>query len=290
MSTSTRTFIDVGGVRLHVAEQGDRADPPVLFLHGVQSSGETYGFLPREITEGRWILRLDHRGHGYSGHCAGSYLRARYVADVVEVLQRHVGRPAVVVGQSLGGTVGWSIAQSHPQLLNGVVAEDPPLYLSDPDRFARSGVADMIRLLEGMRERWVADGLDEEQALDAFAATEAAPGTGVTQSAVYHQDAIAAQGRAFLQLDPGVQLTARDNRMLLGLDLESEVRVPLRILAADEERGGVFTIADAARMASTHRDVEVIRFPGASHRLHSELAHREEYVRRVVEFLDLHAR
>jgi pimeloyl-ACP methyl ester carboxylesterase len=41
----------------------------------------------------------------------------------------------------------------------------------------------------------------------------------------------------------------------------------------------------ATRLAASHPDVDVVRVPGASHSIHDERAHRDEYARRVDAFL-----
>jgi alpha-beta hydrolase superfamily lysophospholipase len=40
-----------------------------------------------------------------------------------------------------------------------------------------------------------------------------------------------------------------------------------------------------ARLKTTHPDVEVVRLAGASHSIHDERAHRDEYARRLDAFL-----
>ncbi len=278
-----------GGHRLNVEVDGPDDGPPVLFLHGVQSNAETYGWLPAAVTDGRRVLRLDHRGHGRSAQ-PGSYALDDYYADVVAVLERVAGRPAVVVGQSLGGVLAWRLAQQRPDLLHAAFAEDPPLFMSVPEVFAASAIPAMIADLERMVAGWKAERLDEAAVLRRYASSPVAPGASEIQTDLFHDDAIAAQARAFLQLDPGVQVTARDNRMLVGLDVDGPIQVPMLILAADEACGGVFRAVDAERLATTHPEVDVVALEGATHRIHSQRQHRAEYTRLLARFLDEHAR
>ena len=93
----------------------------VLFLR-VGSSGRTWEWLPDELTRGRRIVRVDLRGHGRSDHAPGTYVVPRYGADVAAVLRSVASRPAVVVGNSLGGVIAWWLAQNHPEPGHGGVA------------------------------------------------------------------------------------------------------------------------------------------------------------------------
>jgi lipase len=104
-------------VRLHVEASGPPDGPAVVFLHGVSGSGETYGFLPAEILDGWRVYGIDLRGHGCSEHATGSYTLQHYAEDVAEVLRAQVGRPAMLVGHSLGGVVAWWLAQNRPELV-----------------------------------------------------------------------------------------------------------------------------------------------------------------------------
>ena len=112
------------GVGLHVEVDGPEDGPPVVFLHGVGSSGRTWEWLPDDTTRGRRIVRIDLRGHGRSDHAPGTYGVARYGADVVAVLHELGSRQAVLVGNSLGGVVSWWVAQNHPELVAAALLED----------------------------------------------------------------------------------------------------------------------------------------------------------------------
>ena len=145
-------------MRLHVEAAGPEDGAPVVFLHGVSGSMRTYAWLPAEITEGRRIVRVDLRGHGRSGHAPGAYDVDSYGEDVVEVLRETVGRPAVLVGHSLGGVVAWWVAQRHPELVAAAFLEDPPLYMGEPAEHELNGAVPHLpghprhrRALEGAR-------------------------------------------------------------------------------------------------------------------------------------------
>ena len=68
-----------------------------------------------------------------------------------------------------------------------------------------------------------------------------------------------------------------------GTDVDAPVPVPALILAAG--LAPAFGADDEQRLARTHPGVEVRRVAGAAHVIHDELAHRDEYLRTLVERL-----
>ena len=60
-----------------------------------------------------------------------------------------IGRPAIVVGHSLGACVAGVIGQNTPNV-RAVFLEDPPWFLGDPDEWKKMCAENaMIRILEG---------------------------------------------------------------------------------------------------------------------------------------------
>jgi pimeloyl-ACP methyl ester carboxylesterase len=254
---------------------------PVVFLHGVSGSSTTYAWLPDEIVGGRRVVRLDLRGHGESERAPGTYVVATYAEDVAEVLRSQVGRPAVIVGHSLGGVVAWTLAQRHPELVLAAFLEDPPLYMGEPDEHARNGAVPVFSGLLDVVARWRAEGVSVEDAAAELAAGPLGPGTC--------DDALAARAYALLAMDPGVLEGAVDRSTLADTDTTSPVTVPMLVLAADDATGPAFPSRHAERLARTHPDVEVVRVSGAPHAIHDSRAHRDVYVAHLARFLAAHA-
>ena len=116
-----------GDVSLYYESDGDPAAPPVLLLHGITQSTATWGWLVPRLVEDHRVVRLDFRGHGRSGRAPGAYGFPGYVADATAVCEEVLGRPAVIVGHSLGGGTAAGLAQTRSDLVRGVVLEDPAI-------------------------------------------------------------------------------------------------------------------------------------------------------------------
>jgi len=273
------------GIELNVDAQGPADAPVVAFLHGVSGSSATYGWLPPVITDGRRILLIDLRGHGESDHAPGTYVLERYGADVAEILRQVAGRPAVVVGHSLGGSTAWWLAQNHPELVAAAFLEDPPLYMGEPAEHADNPAAAAFPALRDRAIEMREEGLTPEEAAERIAATPMP--SGATMGDLFHPDALLARARSQLAMDPEVLTSAADGTTLRDTDLRSPVAVPMLILAAGVQPA--FKPEHEERLARTHPDVEVIRLDGVGHGIHDEKAGRDAYVRHLAEFLRRHA-
>jgi pimeloyl-ACP methyl ester carboxylesterase len=276
-------------VRLHVEAAGPEDGAPVVFLHGVSGSMQTYAWLPEEIAEGRRIVRVDLRGHGGSEHASGAYDIDSYGEDVADLLRETVGRPAVLVGHSLGGVVAWWVAQRHPELVAAAFLEDPPLYMGEPAEHERNGAVPIFRVLLDTVARWKAQGMGADAAAAQLAAAPFGSDRSRTSAEGLSDDVPAARAEAWLQMDPGVLEGAADRSTLAPTDTTSPVSVPVFVLAADDEKGAVFSTRHAERLAISHPDVEIARVAGAGHGIHDERDHRGDYVTALARFLATHA-
>jgi pimeloyl-ACP methyl ester carboxylesterase len=104
---------------------GDPERDPLVFLHG---GGQTRHSWDRTATRlaasGREVVELDSRGHGDSGWAPdGDYELDAFVGDL-RVFLGTLGRPAVLVGASLGGITSLAIAGEHPELVAALVLVD----------------------------------------------------------------------------------------------------------------------------------------------------------------------
>ena len=81
--------------------------PPVVLLHGGGQTRHAWKGTARQIgAAGFRAVAMDLRGHGDSGRAPeGNYVIDQFVADLRATVAA-LGRPAAVVGASLGGVTG----------------------------------------------------------------------------------------------------------------------------------------------------------------------------------------
>jgi len=120
-----------GSIKLAASVYGVDRSNPILFLHGISLSRDTWEEIALRMSNEFSVWTLDFRGHGDSDR-ASSYELAGYVSDAEATLAA-IGRPAIVVGHSLGGVVADSIIAGALPLDGdlkshgvGTAATDPP--------------------------------------------------------------------------------------------------------------------------------------------------------------------
>jgi len=116
-------FIDVGGRRVHIVEQG--SGRPLLLVHG--TAGTTLDWessVLDDFARDHRVIAVDLFGMGFSSRLGSRFtfeVWTRQLADTLAVLGiEH----ATLIGQSLGGAVVTSFAGDHPRLADRVVSVD----------------------------------------------------------------------------------------------------------------------------------------------------------------------
>jgi pimeloyl-ACP methyl ester carboxylesterase len=282
--------IESDGVGLHLELEGPDDGAPVLFLHGVGSSGRTWKWLPDELTRGLRVVRVDLRGHGRSDHAPNTYVLPRYGADVAAVLRSVASRPAVVVGNSLGGVIAWWLAQNHPELVTAALLEDPPLLAGETPETEAGRFRDVFHavkavILEG-RER----GLSEEELARHIATIRWGPPETPALGELLTDDGLATMAYGYHRLDVGVIDGAIDGSTVAAAQTGAPVGPPVVIVAADDAAGAAFSTGDEERLVRIQPTVEVVRVAGSGHRIHDMRAHRETFVGHLRRFLGTYAR
>jgi pimeloyl-ACP methyl ester carboxylesterase len=122
-------FIEVDGVRLHVAEIGlargaPGAEPAVVLIHGASGNMEDMRLaLGERLAPTHRVVLIDRPGHGWSSRPAGdTYASPARQAEIVAqaLKQLGVGR-AILVGHSWGGALATAYALAFPHRTAGVV-------------------------------------------------------------------------------------------------------------------------------------------------------------------------
>ena len=110
--------------KLFVAESGDSSDQMVLFIHGTPGSWQGYNYYLQaaELTSRAHLVALDRPGFGQSAD--GNWLPSfKDQASLLIQLRNlnHSGRPMILVGHSLGGSIAYRMAGYFPDLVSSLV-------------------------------------------------------------------------------------------------------------------------------------------------------------------------
>jgi pimeloyl-ACP methyl ester carboxylesterase len=99
--------------------------PLVLLVPGMGDLRSAYRFLtPTLVAAGYTVATTDLRGHGDSDISFTSYGDAATAGDL-EALLVELGRPAVIVGNSMSAGSAVIVAAQHPELVDGLVLIGP---------------------------------------------------------------------------------------------------------------------------------------------------------------------
>jgi len=163
-------FIDVGGVRAHVRDQGNPDGIPLVLIHGSNGSLYEWEGWARELGAQARLISVDLPGHGLTGAWPRDEYTVEAYADFVEVLVDALNLDRfVLAGHSLGGAVAWTFAATRPDRVSQLI-------LVDPERWMRAALlalpVDNWPALGGMgNASWVQ--------LSGHSRTTGAPGTSL---------------------------------------------------------------------------------------------------------------
>jgi pimeloyl-ACP methyl ester carboxylesterase len=99
--------------------------PLVVLAHGIGDSRHSYRFVaPALAAAGYRVANVDIRGCGESSLGWDGYSRTDIAGDLVAVV-RHLGGPAVIIGQSISGGAATIAAATAPDVITGVIELAP---------------------------------------------------------------------------------------------------------------------------------------------------------------------
>ncbi|HEY7198630.1 MAG TPA: alpha/beta hydrolase [Candidatus Dormibacteraeota bacterium] len=101
--------------------------PPLVCVHGLSGSALNWMAVgPRLAAAGHRVTALDLRGFGRTPLGSGTRLRDNHrLLDLF--LREVVGRPATLIGNSMGGLLSVLQAAAHPETVSSLVLVDPAL-------------------------------------------------------------------------------------------------------------------------------------------------------------------
>ena len=119
-------YAEVGeGVRLHYVEAGD--GPLIVLLHGFPEFWYGWRLQIAPLAEaGFRVVAPDTRGYNLSSRPkgVGAYSAAKMAADIRGLIQERGAESALVVGHDWGGTIAWTLAMNHPEVVDRLAILD----------------------------------------------------------------------------------------------------------------------------------------------------------------------
>lgn len=152
--------VKIGNFALNCEVEGREGAPWVTFSHALANNLSLWDGQVAVLRDRYRILRYDQRGHGQSDAVPGPYSFAMLMKDAIALLDHFGIEKTHWVGLSIGGMMGYGLAQDHGSRLRSLVACDsrpdaPPDYAAYFQyRIDTARAKGMEGLVEPTIERW----------------------------------------------------------------------------------------------------------------------------------------
>ena len=109
------------GITLPYVESGSPTGVPVVFLHGVIDSWQSFSTVLPKLPPSIRAFALTQRGHGEADRPAAGYGMGDFAADVAAFCDALGLDRVILVGHSMGATVAQRFALDYPERTRGLV-------------------------------------------------------------------------------------------------------------------------------------------------------------------------
>ena len=116
---------EVGDVRLHYVEIGE--GPLIVLLHGFPEFWFGWRLQLKPLAEaGFRVVAPDTRGYNLTSRPGGvaAYGAERLAEDICGLIRERGAESAMLVGHDWGGTIAWTIAMKHPEVVERLAILD----------------------------------------------------------------------------------------------------------------------------------------------------------------------
>ncbi|MGY5879335.1 MAG: alpha/beta hydrolase [Candidatus Thorarchaeota archaeon] len=145
MSLIQEKQLDTGEIIINYAVGPDNG-PALVLIPGQGADWTNYEKVLDQLSTNFQVFVVDVRGHGKSSWATGNYTFDSIGADMTAFLEQIVKRKAFISGNSSGGLIALWLAANRPDLVTGIVMEDPPLFSAEWPRIKEDSF--VYRVLE----------------------------------------------------------------------------------------------------------------------------------------------
>ena len=252
------------GLSLFAKSYGaDQSDLTVLCMHGFTRNHKDFEPLISSLDMPARFVAVDVRGRGQSGrdHNAANYVPARYVRDVIDLIEREKPKQLVLIGTSMGGLMAMMLAKSLRTILKGIVLNDVGPEVEP---------AGLVRIAEYAGNARSVSSWEEAAKSIARVQTSVFPDLVESDWLEFaHRTFVEKGGRIEPDYDLAItsvsppRYPAFLQRLVMWRLFGATKRVPLLIIRG--ENSDILSPATAARMLKRHDDAKLVTVPGRGH-------------------------
>ncbi|MGD9696487.1 MAG: alpha/beta fold hydrolase [Thermoleophilia bacterium] len=284
----TTRRIDVGEVRLAVAEAGDPSGEPVILLHGFPELSHSWRHqLPALAEAGYHAVAPDLRGYGGSDRPAAveAYAAPKLVGDVAGLIRALGHESAHIVGHDWGGGLAWGLAGNAPQMVRSLTILNAPqgpvsarLRHEDPAQQAKSWYM-LLFQFPGVAETWLSQ--DDFANLHSFVFDTAAPGAFPEEDRRHFIEALSKDGALTAALN-WYRANMPPSSWLRRPPDPPRITVPTLIIWGEADANMDIRLLELSA-ATVTAPLRVERLPGVSHWVQQEVPEKVNEL--LVDFL-----
>ena len=125
-ANSSSQFMSILGMQVHYRDQGVQSDSvPLILLHGMSSSLNTWDSVVFYLANHRRVISLDLPGFGLSGPSPENMYNFDYYNKFIDSFTRRLQLTKfTLVGNSMGGSIAWNYALFNPAVVDKLVLID----------------------------------------------------------------------------------------------------------------------------------------------------------------------
>lgn len=129
-ANSSSQFMSILGMQVHYRDQGVQSDSvPLILLHGMSSSLNTWDSVVFYLANHRRVISLDLPGFGLSGPSPENMYNFDYYNKFIDSFTRRLQLAKfTLVGNSMGGSIAWNYALFNPAVVDKLVLIDAAGY------------------------------------------------------------------------------------------------------------------------------------------------------------------
>ena len=273
MTQLSSTSILTNGINLHYYRTAKSAQtrpwPSLVLLHGLTDSGQCWPRVVNALASEYDMILPDARGHGLSDTPATGYAPQDHAADVAGLI-RGLGRDRpILIGHSMGAGVAATVAALYPDLVSGVILEDPPWRPGSDEGTPQEQVA--------RASAWRKEILDRQAMLGPQLIAQRK-----REQPKWADEEFAGWLSAKQQVSPEVTQSITAARMPWR-EVARRIACPALLITADVADGAIVTPEVAAEAVKLMPKGRVVHIPGAGHNIRREQF--DAYMTAVREFL-----